>query len=319
MWIYCRLGWSSTGGSKTGKSGKELTISWKKLDCPLDVMHRLVREATTKYCLVVKKNVWHLPQKYEMKVTKNESLFQNKLQNWCLCIVYVIVLFVVTHGSENFISRRTNDRSGFPFRECPRFSINGICASRTNRFVHDSSTELSYFRHFSSHYSRRRWTNRFCRDQGTSIEIFLQVLKPFCLFFFLHFSRAFKMVFLCIKRLMWFEKKKFTNFIRNRQGHECPTNYNPADFLVATLAIAPREEDSSRRTAQRICDAFLTSDACREMDVILQLELHMASSYDVKFKQFSKNPEQFKNEITFFLFYLNFFQWRGDIRNLSNL
>ncbi|XP_043270410.1 pleiotropic drug resistance protein TUR2-like [Venturia canescens] len=76
----------------------------------------------------------------------------------------------------------------------------------------------------------------------------------------------------------------------SRQGYDCPRKYNPADFLVATLAIAPREEDSSRRTAQRICDAFLTSDACRETDVILQLELHMASSYD----------------------------WRGDIRNLSN-
>ncbi|XP_024945590.1 protein SNQ2-like [Cephus cinctus] len=64
------------------------------------------------------------------------------------------------------------------------------------------------------------------------------------------------------------------------QGYECPRSYNPADFLVATLAIAPRDEDSCRRTAQRICDAYLTSDACKELDVILQLELHIAQSYD---------------------------------------
>lgn len=66
-----------------------------------------------------------------------------------------------------------------------------------------------------------------------------------------------------------------------KQGYECPRKYNPADFLVATLAIAPRDEDSSRRTAQRICDAFLTSDSCKEMDITLQLELHMSKSYDV--------------------------------------
>ncbi|XP_015116893.1 protein scarlet [Diachasma alloeum] len=68
----------------------------------------------------------------------------------------------------------------------------------------------------------------------------------------------------------------------SRQGYECPSNYNPADFLVATLAIAPRDEDSSRRAAQRVCDAFLTSDSCKEMDVTLQLELHISKAYDWK-------------------------------------
>ncbi|KAK2584259.1 hypothetical protein KPH14_006668 [Odynerus spinipes] len=63
------------------------------------------------------------------------------------------------------------------------------------------------------------------------------------------------------------------------QGYECPQTYNPADFLVATLAIAPKHEDSSRRAAQRICDAFLTSEACKEMDVTMQLELHIAETY----------------------------------------
>ncbi|XP_015181878.1 PREDICTED: protein scarlet isoform X1 [Polistes dominula] len=64
------------------------------------------------------------------------------------------------------------------------------------------------------------------------------------------------------------------------QGYECPEAYNPADFLVATLAIAPGDEDNSKRTAQRICDAFLTSEACEEIDVNIQLELHIAKTYD---------------------------------------
>ncbi|XP_033221030.1 ABC transporter G family member 3-like [Belonocnema kinseyi] len=61
-------------------------------------------------------------------------------------------------------------------------------------------------------------------------------------------------------------------------GYECPVSYNPADFLVATLAIAPKQEDSSRRAAQRICDAFLSSDASKEIDVTIQLELHVGGT-----------------------------------------
>ncbi|XP_011877516.1 PREDICTED: protein scarlet isoform X1 [Vollenhovia emeryi] len=60
------------------------------------------------------------------------------------------------------------------------------------------------------------------------------------------------------------------------QGYTCPCNYNPADFLVATLAIAPSDADGSGRVAQKICDAFLTSEACNEIDIILQQELDAA-------------------------------------------
>ncbi|KMQ85336.1 protein scarlet-like protein [Lasius niger] len=57
------------------------------------------------------------------------------------------------------------------------------------------------------------------------------------------------------------------------QGYECPRNYNPADFLVATLAIASGDADGSGKVAQKICDAFLTSEACNEIDVTLQQEV----------------------------------------------
>ncbi|XP_025155342.1 protein scarlet isoform X2 [Harpegnathos saltator] len=65
------------------------------------------------------------------------------------------------------------------------------------------------------------------------------------------------------------------------QGYTCPRNYNLADFLVATLAIAPGDADGSGRTAQKICDAFLTSEACNEIDVILQRELEIARPQSV--------------------------------------
>ncbi|KYN07741.1 Protein scarlet, partial [Cyphomyrmex costatus] len=60
------------------------------------------------------------------------------------------------------------------------------------------------------------------------------------------------------------------------QGYECPCNYNPADFLMATLAIAPSDADGSGKIAQKICDAFLMSEACNEIDVILQQEFDPA-------------------------------------------
>lgn len=63
-------------------------------------------------------------------------------------------------------------------------------------------------------------------------------------------------------------------------GYECPVSYNPADFFVTTLAIAPKDEDSSHRAAQKICDAFLSSDACKEIDITVQLELHVAGTFN---------------------------------------
>ncbi|XP_065178253.1 protein white-like isoform X1 [Sycon ciliatum] len=40
------------------------------------------------------------------------------------------------------------------------------------------------------------------------------------------------------------------------QGHECPPNFNPADFFVHKLAIVPRKEDECRQRVKSIADAF---------------------------------------------------------------
>jgi hypothetical protein len=44
-------------------------------------------------------------------------------------------------------------------------------------------------------------------------------------------------------------------------GASCPTNYNPADFFIQLLAIAPTREESCRQTVEMICDTFQESEA----------------------------------------------------------
>ncbi|XP_075237816.1 uncharacterized protein LOC142334036 [Lycorma delicatula] len=65
------------------------------------------------------------------------------------------------------------------------------------------------------------------------------------------------------------------------QGYECPVSYNPAEFLISTLAAYPGSENTSKQAVKRICDQFAVSDYAREIEIKVQLELHMATSYDV--------------------------------------
>lgn len=65
-------------------------------------------------------------------------------------------------------------------------------------------------------------------------------------------------------------------------GHECPPAYNPADFLIGVLAMAPGCERASQRGAQRLCDLFAVSEAAQQRDVLVNLEMHMAESGEVR-------------------------------------
>ena len=67
------------------------------------------------------------------------------------------------------------------------------------------------------------------------------------------------------------------NFIIHcRLGYICPHSYNPADFLVGTLVSKEKTGVGDVKNAQRICDAYLSSDACKEIDLIHQFVLHVA-------------------------------------------
>jgi hypothetical protein len=45
-----------------------------------------------------------------------------------------------------------------------------------------------------------------------------------------------------------------------RLDASCPTNYNPADFFIQQLAIAPTREEVCRQNVEMICDAFQESE-----------------------------------------------------------
>ncbi|CAH1102771.1 unnamed protein product [Psylliodes chrysocephalus] len=63
-----------------------------------------------------------------------------------------------------------------------------------------------------------------------------------------------------------------------RMGYVCPSSYSPADFYIKTLAMTPGYEDNSRQTIKRICDQFAVSDYAKEVEIVVQYELHMGKA-----------------------------------------
>ncbi|KAG8229496.1 hypothetical protein J437_LFUL010071, partial [Ladona fulva] len=71
-------------------------------------------------------------------------------------------------------------------------------------------------------------------------------------------------------------------------GFACPPNFNPADFLIRTLAHVPEagmELDASsdqfghyRRRVKRICDRFAVSDYAEEIELLQRYDAHLAVS-----------------------------------------
>nr|XP_018896422.1 PREDICTED: protein scarlet [Bemisia tabaci] len=64
-----------------------------------------------------------------------------------------------------------------------------------------------------------------------------------------------------------------------RNGYHCPATYNPADFLIRTLAITPGSEDISHMAVRKICDQFAVSEYAQQVDLVINYELHMGTSY----------------------------------------
>jgi len=50
-----------------------------------------------------------------------------------------------------------------------------------------------------------------------------------------------------------------------KNGYICPSNYNPADYFVQTLAVVPGKEETCRKTVSAICDAFCHSPEGRSL------------------------------------------------------
>lgn len=62
-------------------------------------------------------------------------------------------------------------------------------------------------------------------------------------------------------------------------GIPCPPNYNPADFYVQMLAIAPNKELECRDTIKKICDSFAVSTMARDVMETATAEKHADDFY----------------------------------------
>lgn len=51
-------------------------------------------------------------------------------------------------------------------------------------------------------------------------------------------------------------------------GVPCPVNYNPADYFVQLLAIAPNKEQECRTTIKKICDSYAVSTLAEEVNAL---------------------------------------------------
>ena len=64
------------------------------------------------------------------------------------------------------------------------------------------------------------------------------------------------------------------------RGFSCPTNYNPADFFISTLAIVPGQEAVANSRHQLICDAYERSQFRHQIDNAIKQEHYSNGKYD---------------------------------------
>ncbi|XP_044734552.1 protein scarlet [Chrysoperla carnea] len=65
-----------------------------------------------------------------------------------------------------------------------------------------------------------------------------------------------------------------------KQGYECPKNYNPSDFFIKIIATTPGSEEASKTSIRKICDQYAVSEAAKEVEFVVQYEFHMGISSD---------------------------------------
>lgn len=64
-------------------------------------------------------------------------------------------------------------------------------------------------------------------------------------------------------------------FVFCRNGYICPETYNPADFLIGALAIAPGSEHASQKSVNRLCDQYAVSEYSGRINVLINFEIHI--------------------------------------------
>ncbi|XP_057379243.1 protein white-like [Daphnia carinata] len=73
------------------------------------------------------------------------------------------------------------------------------------------------------------------------------------------------------------------NFFSAR-GLPCPSNYNPADYYIHTLATVPGQEVDSRKKSKDICDAYESSQAGQQVLEIVKANRSLNSTESQEFE-----------------------------------
>ncbi|KAI5746089.1 hypothetical protein M8J76_017161 [Diaphorina citri] len=88
-----------------------------------------------------------------------------------------------------------------------------------------------------------------------------------------------KIILLADSRTAFIGSKDAALAFLESQGYPCPYGYNPADFLIKSLAVTTNDELSSRRRLKRICDEFSVCDFAKEVDLEINYQTHVGT-YD---------------------------------------
>jgi ABC-type multidrug transport system ATPase subunit len=64
------------------------------------------------------------------------------------------------------------------------------------------------------------------------------------------------------------------------QGMPCPSNYNPADFYIFSLATVPGRETESRQKIKYVCDAYESSMTAKHVKAVVHREHHETNRRD---------------------------------------
>jgi ATP-binding cassette, subfamily G (WHITE), eye pigment precursor transporter len=73
---------------------------------------------------------------------------------------------------------------------------------------------------------------------------------------------------MCKKMRLYFINVLQSIFSSFSLGVPCPVNYNPADYFVQILAIAPNREQECRATIKKICDTFAVSPLAKDINTV---------------------------------------------------
>ncbi len=83
------------------------------------------------------------------------------------------------------------------------------------------------------------------------------------------------------------------NFFSSR-GLPCPSNYNPADYYIHTLATVPGQEVESKKRSGEICDAYQSSEAGQQILEIVKanrtLNSAQSQEFDLSVVEVEKSP-----------------------------